>query len=352
MPDLQGERAGAGKKEAAGSRPNGTLGAAAAGSSADDELAAPSEEFVLRAQRPPKVEAAFSAAAAASAATAAAVDHSPATLQTIAATLVRGPTAADRLAAAHRLNEAFTTCGSYEQAERLAAELCSEALCKALVDVLVEGDALVEVATLLMQSLAVHADGARALTSAGLLPVLVAALRADEPLFRAQGLSLLAALVERPELVQPSIKAGVGRLLSFLARGCEAADRWASIVEILNAVLASPLALPPPQRKQLLKAMGPAADRASSGELALEASTARGLARAVGTLRAHELAAVRPPAAATASASPAQPQPGAGFVRMCGTSAHTRPSVGSPSAMNGAAMTSPSHLSGVKYFGA
>ncbi len=253
-------------------------------------------------KRDAKVDAAFEAAAAAAAATAAVTTRSDDVLSAICATLTApGSAAVDRCTAAHRLNEVFAACETHEMASRLAARLCTPAVCKALVALLVAGESLVELSLQLMSSLAVNPEGALALERAGLMPVLVAALRADEPLLRSQGLALLASLAELPELAQPLVRAGLAKLVCFLAKGAsaagaeEAASRWAWLADISNSMLATPLALPPAQRRQLLKALKPAAG--SGGELRLEPSTARGLARAVGTLTALENAGT--PAAAS-----------------------------------------------------
>ena len=46
---------------------------------------------------------------------------------------------------------------------------------------------------------------------AGVLPVLVAALRTQDALLRAHGLRLLSALADAPALAQPLLRAGVAK---------------------------------------------------------------------------------------------------------------------------------------------
>jgi hypothetical protein len=127
----------------------------------------------------------------ASAATAAVLRAQGASSDAVAAKLCgaqAAPAVCDRLAAVHRLNEHFAACGSFEDAEALARALATgrPSLGAALVALMVDGDALVELVVQLMHSLSLHADGAAMLLRAGALPVLAATLRADEPLLRAQ----------------------------------------------------------------------------------------------------------------------------------------------------------------------
>lgn len=160
-----------------------------------------------------------------------------------------------------------------------------------------------QVALLLMQSIATHVNGARCLERAGLFPVLVAAMRADEPLLREQGLSLLAALADVPELVPALVQAGLAKLVCFLARSCTA-GRWAWLVDILGGLLATPHALPAPHRRQLLNTLAPASECVAAGEMRLKPHVAAGLRRAVGVLRALELVAPRPVAVRSPDRSP------------------------------------------------
>lgn len=206
----------------------------------------------------------------------------------------------DRLAAVHRLNEHFAACASYEAAETLARSLVAAlpGLGAVLVSLLVDGDQLVELVAQLMHSLCVHADGAAMLVKAGALPVLTAALRADEPLLRAQGLALLATLSEREELAKPLAKAGVLKLVNFLARGAMPAEdapptnaanshpAWPPLLEIAEGLLRTPNAVPAIQRQQLRDVLAQAAKAHRAGRLPLDLHDGRRLTRLLFTLRA------------------------------------------------------------------
>lgn len=226
-------------------------------------------------------QAAFTAAEAASAATASVIS-SGVKPDDLAARLVGNdgsnaaestpPPMCDRLAACHRLNEHFAACPSFEESMKLAALLCNTQprLGEALVAVLVDGDVLVELAVQLMHNLCVHELGSQMLMSAGALPVLTAALRADEPLLRAHGLALLAALADRRECVSALVRAGAVRLICFLGRtlkGAAAGALWPFMLEIAEGILRVPSAIPEAQHKMLRKTLGEAAlaHKCSSG---------------------------------------------------------------------------------------
>jgi len=200
---------------------------------------------------------AFSAAEAASAATAAVLGSTPVSVH------VEKLTATDsgvctQIAAVHRLNERFAACRTYEAATQLAGELSDAALCQALINLLVDADALVELVVQLMGNLCLHDKGVHGLQRAGAFPVVVAALRADEPLVRITGLNLLVVLAERREMIVPLIKAGVIKLLCFLGKGMEACH-WQQVLEIAESLLAVPFAVPERQRQQLRDVLGAAA---------------------------------------------------------------------------------------------
>ena len=172
----------------------------------DNEDSNDAEPFDLEEERPKTADAqeAFRAAEAASAATASVISKSVKP-EDLAAKLVGNdgvnvaeaspPPVCDRLATCHRLNEHFAACGSYEESARLVCTLCKAQprLGEALVGLLVDGDALVELAVQLMHNLCMEESGIKMVLGAGALPVLAATLRADEPLMRAHGLALLAA---------------------------------------------------------------------------------------------------------------------------------------------------------------
>lgn len=251
--------------------------------------------------------AAFSAAEVASAATAAVLRAQGASSDAVAAKLCgaqAAPAVCDRLAAVHRLNEHFAACGSFEDAEALARALATgrPSLGAALVALMVDGDALVELVVQLMHSLSLHADGAAMLLRAGALPVLAATLRADEPLLRAQGLSLLISMSERPEMALPLAKAGALKLVTFLARtslpttsaaSASSAATWPVLLEIADAMLATPAAVPAVQRQQLRDVLAKAAVAHKAGTLPLGLHDGARLAKLMLTLRA--LALTDPP---------------------------------------------------------
>ena len=255
--------------------------------------------------------AAFSAAEVASAATAAVLlAHGPSGgWDKIAAKLVAAEAVPDRLAAVHRLNEHFVACSSYEDAMELAGSLAKKQpkLGAALVSLMVDGDALVELVVQLMHNLCLHANGASMIAQAGAFPVLAMALRADEPLLRAHGLSLLVTLSERAELAQPLAKAGVLKLVTFLAKAAlpqgesaaaasaalnakgTGAPTWPPLLEIADGLLRTPSVVPVVQRQQLRDVLAQAAYAHKRGQLPLELHDGRRLTRLLRELRALAL---------------------------------------------------------------
>jgi len=139
-------------------------------------------------------------------------------------------------------------------------------------------------------------------------------LRADEPLPRAHGLALLVTLSERPELARTLAKAGVLKLVTFLARsslgtaadagasagaGASAAaaassrgapPAWPSLLEIADGLLRTPSAVAPIQRQQLRDVLAQAAYAHKAGHLPLELHDGRRLTKLLYTLRALALA--------------------------------------------------------------
>lgn len=271
------------------------------------------EAFTLAAPARFDASMAFSAADIASKATAAVLMAHGATADALASKLVSADKEMwDRIATVHRLNEHFAAAGSFAAAEVLAGTLATKcpALGKALVDLLSNGDALVELVVQLMHSLCLHADGAALMVQAGALPVLAAMLRADEPLVRSHGLALLATLSERPSLATALTKAGVLKLVTFLAKSGlppkdsaeeEDADAakaraaslqatWPLLLEIADGLLRTPTAVVPFQRQKLRDVLAQAAFAHKAGRLPLELPDGRRLTRLMITLRALALA--------------------------------------------------------------
>ena len=232
-----------------------------------------------------QASAAFESAASAAQATAAVLGDTP--LDAHMARLT-APDAApcDAIAAAHRLNERFAACATYDDGMALAGALSTPAVCEALVGLLSEGEALVELAVQLMQNLCLHDDGALAIQRAGALPVLAAALRADEPLLRAQGLALFATLAERPSMAKPLVRAGVVKLLCFLGKSNGFVEHLPALLEIAEAILREPLAVPAAQRQQLRDVLSAAARLHKAAQLPLALHDARRLNRLLIVLRA------------------------------------------------------------------
>jgi hypothetical protein len=224
---------------------------------------------------------AFSAAEIASAATAAVVSLGASPEQLSARLVDTALPMHDRLAACHRLNEYFAATRSLEEAVCLSSKLVSQrpTLGDALVALMVDGDVLVELAVQLMHNISLHPDGTKILVQAGALPILAASLRANEPLLRAHGLSLLAALAERAELAAPLARAGVVKLVSFLARSPGADAHWPLLLEICDGMLRVPRAVPEAQRKLLRGALDKAGAAYRAKELHLDPPDARRLAR-------------------------------------------------------------------------
>lgn len=252
-----------------------------------------------------QAQQAFSAAEAASAATKAVLSATPATQLAAQVTAdVSSSTAyCDRVAAAHRLNERFAACATYEEAMSIAYYLLSASpkLCEALVEMLVDGDALGEIAVQLLHSLSLHDDGAQAVVRAGAAPVLTAALRAEDPLMRAHGLALLATLAERSTLASSLVKAGVMKLLSFLGKmavgdAASAAQLWPTLLGIADCLLRDPRTVPERQRAQFRDVLVGVARAHKAGSLPLALADARTLNKLMIDLRAFNLAAP-PPAA-------------------------------------------------------
>lgn len=193
--------------------------------------------------------------------------------------------ACERVAAAHRLNELFASCQSREAAAHLASAACSLAVVVALLDLLVEGAPPgAEIAVQLMSHLSVHPPACETIERAGVLPVLIAALRPDEPLLRAEGLRLLAALAEMPSLAAPLVRAGTVKLLGVLAASTDA-ECWHWLLEICLGLLRSHQAVKPAQRRRLLEVLEAAHECTRAGELVLRPPDARALQRVLGELR-------------------------------------------------------------------
>lgn len=114
----------------------------------------------------------------------------------------------DRLAAAHRLNEAFARCRKRADAELLARDLGTPALFDALVQIVTEGEELSEIALQLMINLCIARENAKRICDAGVLPVLMGSLRIADSSFRLTGLALLSLLAEERELVPLLLRSG------------------------------------------------------------------------------------------------------------------------------------------------
>ena len=186
------------------------------------------------------------------------------------------------LAAVHRLNELFVEADSHVLAVELAGALvrAPPSAAATLLRLLVDGDALVELVVQLLGNACVHPDGPAWLERAGVLPVLVAALRTQDALLRAHGLRLLSALADAPALAQPLLRAGVAKLLRGLAASPDGA-RPALLVA--DGVLRHAARLSPAQMKQLRALLDGFGDAAL-----LAPDDAKALARARGVLRAFE----------------------------------------------------------------
>ena len=185
------------------------------------------------------------------------------------------------LAAVHRLNELFAEADSHALAVELAGSLirAPPSAAATLLRLLVDGDALVELVVQLLGNACVHPDGPAWLERAGVLPVLVAALRTQDALLRAHGLRLLSALADAPALAQPLLRAGVAKLLRGLAASPDGARR---ALLVADGVLRHAARLSPAQMKQL-RALLDGCDAAL-----LAPDDAKALARARGVLRAFE----------------------------------------------------------------
>ena len=212
------------------------------------------------------------------------------------------------VAAAHRLNELFASCQSREAAVKLASAICSLAVVVSLLNLLVEGAPPgAEIAVQLMSHLSVHPPACETLERAGVLPVLVAALRPDESLLRAEGLRLLAVLADVPSLAAPLVRAGTVKLLGVLAASTDP-ECWHWLLEICLGLLGSHQAVKPAQRRRLLELFEAAHACTQAGELALRPHDARALQRVLGVLRVLVRAA--PSAAAKKAPPPEQNGPG------------------------------------------
>lgn len=273
--------------------------AASRSSSSDPSSSAPSSSQLKISYA--QAQQAFAAAEAASAATKAVM--STVSTAKLSAKLTTATEHSDRVAAAHMINERFAACASYEEAIALVADLLrgSRGLCAALVEMLVNGDALGEIAVQLLLSLSLNNDGAENVVLAGAVPVLTAVLRADEPLMRAHGLALLATLAERPALIATLVKAGVVKLICFLGMGSvadpgSAVQLWPSLLDIADLLLRDPRNVPDRQRQQLRDVLVAAARSHKAGSLPLALTDVRTLNRLMIGLRALNL--VAPPAKA------------------------------------------------------
>ncbi|KAL1510930.1 hypothetical protein AB1Y20_005758 [Prymnesium parvum] len=187
----------------------------------------------------------------------------------------------DRLIAAHRLNEAFASCASLRDAEQLARQLCTDALCHALVRLAADADELSELSLHLMINLTAHAHAHARLAAAGVLPVLVACVRLAEPHVQLPGLALLSLLAEEPPLIPALLRAGVCKLIANLCTRLDARDvHW--LLEIAEAVLEAPQTLRPEHSQQLLQALQPMAQEGARERLGDR--DARRLSRVLGLL--------------------------------------------------------------------
>ena len=231
---------------------------------------------------------AFSAAEAASAATAAVLGKtSP--MEHVAKLTSSQSTSSERIAAVHRLNERFAACATYDDAVELAGQLCEPALFVSLMNLLADGECLVELVVQLMHSLSLHREGASALCRSGALPVVSAALRAEDPLLRTNGLILLATLAERQDLAGPLARAGVVKLLCFLGKSADVVH-WPYLLEIAEGILRQPLVVPERQRQQLRDIFVDAAHWQKAGSLPLPPNDSRRLVRLLILMRGLNLA--------------------------------------------------------------
>ena len=175
----------------------------------------------------------------------------------------------ERVSAVHRLNELFACCETHEAAVTLAGAVGSLAVTVALLEMLVEGASPgAEIAVQLMWNLSLGPTGCQTLERAGVLPVLVAALRPDEPLLRAVGLRLLAALANTPSLAPSIVRAGAVKLLGVLAASTDP-ECWHWLLEICLGLLGAQQAIKPAQRRRLLEVLEAANDCTRVGELVL-----------------------------------------------------------------------------------
>lgn len=175
----------------------------------------------------------------------------------------------ERVAAVHRLNELFACCETHEAAVKLAGAVGSLAVTVSLLEMLVEGASpAAEIAVQLMWNLSLGPTGCQTLERAGVLPVLVAALRPDEPLLRAVGLRLLATLANVPSLAPSIVRAGAVKLLGVLAASTDP-ECWHWLLEICLGLLGAEQAIKPAQRRRLLEVLEAAHDCMRVGELVL-----------------------------------------------------------------------------------
>ena len=236
---------------------------------------------------------AFCAAEAASAATKAVIGTSS-VLQHVSKLVASDSLSCERTAAAHRLNERFAACSKYDEACELARELLrTPSLCDSLVSLLVDGDALPDVAVQLLHSVSLPEEGAQAVLRSGAVSVVAAAMRAEDPLVRAHGLALLCRLSEAPGLASGLVRAGVVRLLCALGRRHDessAAQIWPPLLHIADALLRDPRQVPERQRVDLRDTLTTAARAYKAGVLPLSTADARTMNRLMIHLRAINLA--------------------------------------------------------------
>jgi hypothetical protein len=172
----------------------------------------------------------------------------------------------ERAAVANRLCAAFAECESQAASVSLAKPLCSAAAIDALMQMIVDGEPLSELAVLLLQGVALHPAGPNAISRGGVLPVLVAVLRSDDDLLREHGLQLLAALAEVTALARPLLRAGVLKLLVRLG-GSDSPSIWRHMLSIASGLLQSRTLLTVAQRRDLSVWLEDALIRASPGSL-------------------------------------------------------------------------------------
>ena len=165
----------------------------------------------------------------------------------------------ERAVAVNQLCASLAACESAAAASDLARSLCTAQTVDVLLSMLVDGEPLAEMSLVLLTGMCVHADGRALVVRCRVLPVLLAAMRAEDRLLREHGMRLLVILADDQTSCRAMLHAGVVGMLLCVGRS-ERASTWRHILAVVAGLLRVRAGMRAVQRQQL--------DQLLSGKLA------------------------------------------------------------------------------------